>query len=174
MTGYFTKFICGGLGTVWIAKTNRGICRISFGGGEKQFLRSLPCGTKWIEDQKKFSRIIKKLKRCLRIGRADLKLDLAGTKFQKRVWKEIATIPRGETRSYAWLARAAGKPKAHRAAANACGKNPVPIIMPCHRVIASDGTIGGFSSGIRLKKKLLGIEENLKDMTRREIKNLIN
>ena len=81
-----------------------------------------------------------------------------GTEFQRKVWRAIASIPRGETRSYKWIAKRAGRPKAVRAAANACGANPLAPEIPCHRVIASDGTIGGFSSGLALKKKLLKLE----------------
>ena len=81
-----------------------------------------------------------------------------GTPFQQRVWKAIATIPRGEVRSYAWLARKIGNPKAVRAVANACGKNPIPYVVPCHRVIASDGSIGGFTGGIEKKRRLLARE----------------
>jgi O-6-methylguanine DNA methyltransferase len=81
-----------------------------------------------------------------------------GTEFQRKVWRTIASIPRGETRSYKWIAKRAGRPKAVRAAANACGANPLAPEIPCHRVIASDGTIGGFSSGIALKRKLLKLE----------------
>lgn len=81
-----------------------------------------------------------------------------GTSFQQKVWRAIAEIPRGETRSYAWLAQRIGQPKAVRAVANACGANPIPVIIPCHRVIASDGGIGGFSMDIELKRRLLAME----------------
>lgn len=92
--------------------------------------------------------------------RFDLPLDvLGGTPFQRRVWRAIARIPWGETRSYAWLAKQVGRPRTVRAVANACGANPTPIVVPCHRIIASDGTIGGFSSGLALKRKLLQLEE---------------
>lgn len=88
-----------------------------------------------------------------------VKVDIrAGTPFQRSVWRSIAKIPWGETRSYKWIANSIGRPTAARAVANACGANPVPIIIPCHRVIASDGGIGGFSCGIGIKKKLLAIE----------------
>ncbi len=83
---------------------------------------------------------------------------IGGTPFQRKVWRAIATIPWGKTRSYAWLAKKAGSPKAYRAAAQACGANPLPRIIPCHRVIASDGTLGGFSGGLSLKRKLLLLE----------------
>ena len=80
--------------------------------------------------------------------------------FQKMVWHEIEKIPYGETITYKKIAIAVGKPNAYRAVANACGKNPLPIIRPCHRVICSNGNIGGYSfgAGTILKKSLLKIE----------------
>ncbi len=79
------------------------------------------------------------------------------TQFQKDVWEAIDRIPFGETRTYKELAISIGRPKAYRAVANACGKNPNPVSTPCHRVISSDGTIGGYSGkgGIKKKKALL-------------------
>ncbi len=84
----------------------------------------------------------------------------SGTNFQKKVWKEIKKIPKGRTKSYKEIAIAIGHPKAARAVANACGKNPNPIITPCHRVIASDGSIGGYSGegGVNKKRALLAHE----------------
>ena len=86
-----------------------------------------------------------------------------GTNFQKMVWTELKKIPFGETRTYKEIAIAIGKPKAARAVANACGKNPYPIIIPCHRVVRSDGTIGGFTGdgGIEKKRQLLRQENHL-------------
>jgi|TARA_B100001093_G_scaffold145314_2_gene137939 O-6-methylguanine DNA methyltransferase len=80
--------------------------------------------------------------------------------FQKLVWKEIEKIPYGKTKSYNDIAIGIGNPKSFRAVANACGKNPLPIIRPCHRVICSNGEIGGYSAkgGAKLKKALLKIE----------------
>ena len=90
----------------------------------------------------------------------DIPLDLTeGTVFQRRVWKQICAIPYGKTRSYKWLANMLGCPSAVRAVANACGANKIPIIVPCHRVIASDGSIGGYSPGVRWKKRLLRLEK---------------
>lgn len=86
------------------------------------------------------------------------KYDISGTPFQVAVWRELCKIPYGRTISYAKLAKRVGRPKAVRAVANACGANPLPIIIPCHRVIASDGTIGGYSGGISKKKHLLAKE----------------
>jgi O-6-methylguanine DNA methyltransferase len=85
-------------------------------------------------------------------------LDLHGTDFQQSVWKELLRIPAGSTRSYGDVARAIGKPTATRAVAQACGANPVPVIVPCHRVIQSDGGIGGFTGGLHIKRALLGAE----------------
>ncbi len=84
------------------------------------------------------------------------------TEFQKAVWNEIDKIPYGTTKSYKEIATILGKPGASRAVANACGKNPIPIIRPCHRVICSSGKIGGYSAngGTRLKKVLLKIESS--------------
>tara|TARA_B100000475_G_C15021813_1_gene324575 strand:- start:16 stop:282 length:267 start_codon:yes stop_codon:yes gene_type:complete len=86
----------------------------------------------------------------------------SNSNFTSLVWNEIYKIPYGETRSYKEIAEAIGKPKSYRAVANACGKNPLPIIRPCHRVICSDGSVGGYSlsSGTKLKKILLKIESS--------------
>ena len=87
----------------------------------------------------------------------------APTDFQKKVWEAIDRIPRGQTITYKELASAIGRPKAYRAVANACGKNPNPIITPCHRVISSDGSIGGYSgNGGVEKKKALFKKEGIK------------
>ena len=84
------------------------------------------------------------------------------TEFQRLVWREIEKIPYGETRSYQDIAIRIGMPKSYRAVANACGKNPLPIIRPCHRVICSNGEIGGYSinGGVTLKKALLKCESS--------------
>ena len=84
------------------------------------------------------------------------------TDFQRLVWREIEKIPYGETRSYRDIAIRIGMPKSYRAVANACGKNPLPIIRPCHRVICSNGEIGGYSinGGVTLKKALLKCESS--------------
>ena len=84
-------------------------------------------------------------------------MKLKGTKFQKKVWNYLKTIPKGKVKTYKEVAKAIGMSKAARAVANACGKNPYSPKVPCHRVIRSDGTLGGFSAlgGIKIKKKLL-------------------
>ncbi len=87
------------------------------------------------------------------------KLDLSeASPFQKKVWQGDRSIPYGETRAYAWVAGKLGMPKAARAVGQALGRNPLPIIIPCHRVICSNGNLGGFGGGIGLKQRLLEIE----------------
>ncbi|MFN7993614.1 MAG: methylated-DNA--[protein]-cysteine S-methyltransferase [Bryobacteraceae bacterium] len=88
----------------------------------------------------------------------DLPLDLQGTEFQKRVWRQLCTIPYGETRSYSFVANAIGIPKAVRAVGAANGRNPIPIVVPCHRVIGAAGALVGYGGGLPLKRLLLDLE----------------
>jgi len=89
-----------------------------------------------------------------------LKIEMKGTDFQKRVWNSMSKIPYGKTASYKDLAVMAGKPKAARAVGGACHRNPIGIVLPCHRVIGSDGSLTGFGGGLDLKEKLLRHEKN--------------
>ena len=88
----------------------------------------------------------------------DVTLDLVGTEFQVRAWRALCRIPFGKTISYGQQASNIKKPKAFRAVGSANGKNPIPIIVPCHRVVASDGSLGGYSLGLKMKKQLLALE----------------
>lgn len=88
----------------------------------------------------------------------NIPISLKGTKFELMVWKALMDIPYGKTRSYSDIAYYIKKPSAFRAVANACGKNPIPIIVPCHRVIRKNGNIGGYSAGINIKRLLLNLE----------------
>ncbi len=89
----------------------------------------------------------------------DVQVSLTGTAFQKKVWSQMQRIPYGRTISYGELAQKTGNPKAARAVGGACGKNPVPIIIPCHRVIGENGTLTGFGGGLKVKKFLLSLEQ---------------
>jgi O-6-methylguanine DNA methyltransferase len=90
----------------------------------------------------------------------DLPLDLSeGTDFQRAVWRQMAKIPAGETRTYKQLAARIGKPAAVRAVGAACAANPIPILIPCHRIVASNGKLGGFSGGLHWKQRLLALEK---------------
>lgn len=91
--------------------------------------------------------------------RFDIEVDLsAGTEFQREVWRAIARIPFGKTKSYGAIAREIGKPGAARAVGSACGRNPIPVIVPCHRVRAGHNRLGGFSGGLAWKRRLLALE----------------
>jgi methylated-DNA-[protein]-cysteine S-methyltransferase len=90
--------------------------------------------------------------------RFDVPMQLHGTPFQQRVWRALARIPYGKKVSYGDIAREIGKPNAARAVGQAVGSNPLPIIIPCHRVIAGDGTLGGFGGGLATKRQLLTLE----------------
>jgi len=114
-----------------------------------------------IEDPSAFGDLPSRIKRYFEGKRVTFtdKLDLSGTTvFQQAVWNVTRTIPYGETRSYAWIASQAESPRASRAVGGALARNRFPIIVPCHRVIASDGSLGGFSGGLALKKRLLELE----------------
>ena len=89
----------------------------------------------------------------------DIKYEINGTEFQKKVWKELTNIPYGETRTYKEIAVAVGNPKASRAVGMANNKNPIAIIVPCHRVIGSDGKLVGYAGGLDMKRTLLNLEK---------------
>lgn len=97
-----------------------------------------------------------------RLDTFDLPLKPSGTDFQQRVWKKLREIPYGETRSYKQIAESLGDPKACRAVGSANRRNPIPVIIPCHRVIGSNGDLIGFASGLENKKLLLGLEGALR------------
>jgi methylated-DNA-[protein]-cysteine S-methyltransferase len=92
----------------------------------------------------------------------DLGLTIDGSVFQTSVWNELKKIPYGKTKTYKEIAVAINNPKSHRAIGKACGQNPIPIFIPCHRVIGSAGNLTGYGGGINIKKKLLEIENNCK------------
>jgi len=122
--------------------------------------RSTPPQPEWKEDRSVFREVIRQLQSYFRgeLKEFDLPLSLEGTKFQLRVWNALREIPYGETISYAQLARRIGDSKSVRAVGSANGSNPIPIIVPCHRVIGSDGSLTGFGGGLSTKRKLLDLE----------------
>ena len=115
----------------------------------------------WKEDIGFFKEAISQLKAYFQGDRLDfdLEMDLKGTEFQKKVWKELAKIPYGTTISYGELAKRIGNPKASRAVGMANGKNPIPVIIPCHRVIGKNGSLTGFGGGLDVKQILLNLEK---------------
>ena len=142
------------LGTLWIAATRKGVCAISFRAPK----RKRAGGT----DNGDARRILRNAQAVLsryfaRKGEAfdEVPIDAEGTDFQLRVWNALREIPTGQTRSYGDIARRIGRPKAVRAVGAANGLNPVPIVVPCHRVIGSNGTLTGYGGGIEKKEWLL-------------------
>lgn len=150
------------IGKIHLALTEKGLFEIGIRDSEKRFLKSLQkvYNIKPVKDSAAFKDIVKLLKRYLKGERLkiDIPFDLKGTHFEKRVWKALLKIPYGKTKSYGEIAKEIGLPNGARAVGNACGKNPIPIIIPCHRVIAGNGGLGGYTGGTGIKKKLLRIE----------------
>jgi AraC family transcriptional regulator of adaptative response/methylated-DNA-[protein]-cysteine methyltransferase len=144
------------LGEMLVAATDKGICRLSFDEDEgalaDRFPKAeiLPADAAMAELAKGAVAAVEHPDRM-----PDLPLDVAGTAFQEAVWQELRRIPAGETRSYADIAAAVGKPKAVRAAGSANGANNVAVLIPCHRVVRTDGTLGGYAYGLERKAKLL-------------------
>ena len=161
-TIYYSSFDSSLLGKVFVASTERGVCMVDFLKSEKTFLKRLKerfLG-KTVRDDQKNKEVLSQLKRYLKgdLKRFDCKLDFKGTPFQEKVWSALAKIPYGQTRSYKEIAQAIGHPKAFRAVGNANGQNSIPLIIPCHRVIESNGGLGGFGHGLKVKKQLLDLE----------------
>lgn len=113
-----------------------------------------------VEDRRAFAEALEQLDGYFAGKRRTFELKLAprGTEFQRRVWQALAEIPYGETTTYAAIARAIGKPRAVRAVGAANGKNPLSIVVPCHRVIGNDGTLTGYAGGLPSKRRLLDLE----------------
>ena len=112
-----------------------------------------------------FTDLMQRLRAYFAGEQADFPDELAlsrATTFQRKVWEITRLIPYGETRTYGWVAERIGKPKAARAVGQALSRNPLPIIVPCHRVIASDGKLGGFTGGLAMKRALLALESRAK------------
>ncbi|MBM4779565.1 MAG: bifunctional DNA-binding transcriptional regulator/O6-methylguanine-DNA methyltransferase Ada [Archangiaceae bacterium] len=152
----FTIADCS-LGRVLIGVTAKGLCAVSFGDSDARLERELASRFKHVErDDQGLTRFVRQVIATIDTGaRSTLPLDIRGTVFQHRVWQAIAKIPRGETRSYAAIAKAIDAPKSVRAVAQACGANPTAVVIPCHRVVASDGGLGGYRWGLERKRRLL-------------------
>lgn len=147
-----------------LAATDRGICGLSFVDSTLDFLAEMERATgiaEWDRDSDPVLGLATcQLEEYFNAQRRafQLPLDLRGTPFRQKVWNALLEIPYGETRSYAELARSIGEPKAFRAVGAANGANPIAIIVPCHRVVASGGGLGGYGGGVPLKKRLLALE----------------
>ena len=144
------------LAPMLVAATERGVCCLSFDEGEEDLRARFPKAELVAADEgfaALFERVVAAVERP-GIG-ADIPLDVKGTAFQQRVWQALREIPAGETRSYGELAATLGNPKASRAVGGANGANHVAVLIPCHRVIAADGGLGGYAYGTEIKAELL-------------------
>jgi AraC family transcriptional regulator of adaptative response/methylated-DNA-[protein]-cysteine methyltransferase len=152
------------LGQMLIAATSKGICRLTFDDNVESLSRLFPRAT-IVEDGGGLRELVEGALEAIQrpLAARDLPIDVAGTAFQEAVWRELRKIPAGETRSYADIAAAIGQPKAVRAVGTANGDNHVAVLIPCHRVIRSDGTLGGYAGGLDRKRKLLSIEGSRQD-----------
>jgi methylated-DNA-[protein]-cysteine S-methyltransferase len=154
------------LGTFRIASTERGLGYLDLphanGFGLEGWLRRHAPGAKRKQGFSPNSAAIRQVLEYLDGKRIDfdLPLDLRGTEFQESVWKALLEIPYGETCTYQELARTVGKPKAVRAVGSANGANPIPLIVPCHRVINAGGKLGGYGGGLEAKARLLAMERS--------------
>jgi methylated-DNA-[protein]-cysteine S-methyltransferase len=120
---------------------------------------------RWEEDPAAFSDAVEQLQEYFAGERTtfDLRLGAEGTDFQRRVWRALAEIPYGETRSYGDIARAVGSPGASRAVGLANGRNPIGIVVPCHRVIGANGDLTGYGGGVDRKRRLLALERSVRE-----------
>lgn len=152
------------LGKALVAATERGICAVALAASEQALLAELRAEfpgavlNPVADDDQIIAAAVKQVADSL-VGRpASVCVELIGTAFQHKVWQALMTIPKGRTRSYAELAEQLGMPKAARAVARACASNRVAVLVPCHRVIRGDGSLGGYRWGLPLKREILARE----------------
>jgi len=142
------------IGSLYLVFTGKVLIEIEF---------SRPIGA--IRKREAPSLIKKELREYFENGREEFTQKIGftkGTEFDRNVWLALREVPYGETRTYKWLAEKVGKPAGSRAVGQALSRNPIPIILPCHRIIESDGSIGGYSAGVDFKRRLLEIEYYMK------------
>jgi methylated-DNA-[protein]-cysteine S-methyltransferase len=155
------------IGILTLAATSNGLCYLSFGKDEdalrlKTFLDKAFHSYQLEKNGQALLLYVNQLQEYFSKKRTqfDLPLDLYGTPFQKKVWSQLRNIPFGEIRTYKEIAQAIGRSKAVRAVGGANNRNPIPIIIPCHRIIGSNGSLVGYAGGIEIKEYLLTLEAN--------------
>ena len=149
------------IGDIIAVAAPRGLCRVVIGVETDlvaETLAEFPAATLMRDDEAMVD--VMNALELIAVGRPapDVPLHIAGTAFQARVWKALTDMPPGETRTYSEVAAAIGEPKAVRAVASACGANPTALAVPCHRVIRTDGSLGGYHWGLEVKESLLAAE----------------
>lgn len=155
------------LDNLLVAQTDQGICAVSFGNSETELLETLNQQYPDVarnRDEELLDSFVGVILNYLegKQTKLNLPIDIQSTAFQQKVWQHLQTIPYGSTRTYQEIAQALNKPTASRAVAQACAKNPVALIIPCHRVIKTDRTLGGYRWGEERKKALIEWEQNIK------------
>lgn len=147
------------LGAALLAASDKGVCRLAFGEGVADLARHFP-QARLVEGGAGLPDLARRVLAVLdKPELADaIALDVRGTPFQQAVWQALRAIPAGQTRSYAQIAAAVGRPGAVRATGGANGANPVAVLIPCHRVIRADGSLGGYAYGPAIKQALLARE----------------
>ncbi|MBA3564380.1 MAG: bifunctional DNA-binding transcriptional regulator/O6-methylguanine-DNA methyltransferase Ada [Gammaproteobacteria bacterium] len=151
------------LGSILVAATERGVCAVQFGDDPQVLVQELQRRfprAELLGADREFEQLVARVVGFVEAPRAglDLPLDIAGTSFQQRVWQALRAIPAGRTASYADIAAAIGAPKSVRAVATACAANPIAVVIPCHRVVRTDGGVGGYRWGVERKRALLDRE----------------
>ena len=160
MKAQSTAFADCPFGRLLVGATDRGVCFIGFAEPDEALLGDLRQRfprARIVADDAALAGAVQAVLDFLEEPKLalDLPLDLRGTAFQQRVWRTLCRIPPGETRSYAELARMVGDPRAVRAVARSCARNPVSLAVPCHRVVGSDGSLTGYRWGVPRKRALL-------------------
>jgi AraC family transcriptional regulator of adaptative response/methylated-DNA-[protein]-cysteine methyltransferase len=150
------------IGKMLLAATDRGICSIRFGDAEATLeseLRIEYPKAEIVRSDRRLGEQVKALRAIIQgESKIALPMDIQATAFQRQVWQALQAIPRGATKSYSKIAADIGHPKAARAVARACAANPVAVVIPCHRVVREDGSLGGYRWGLERKRKLLSLE----------------
>jgi AraC family transcriptional regulator of adaptative response/methylated-DNA-[protein]-cysteine methyltransferase len=151
------------MGKILVAATAKGVSAVYLGEVERELIGELREEYPHAEiapAKESYQRWVGEIVRQIegKPSSLELPLDMQGTAFQRRVWQELQRIPRGTTRTYTQVAQALGRPKAVRAVASACARNPVSIVVPCHRVIRGDGQLAGYRWGLSRKEQLLSAE----------------
>lgn len=157
---YYTKIVTP-IGEIWVAASEQGLKSVHVKGTQEKFQKSLmKSNEKFSYNPDYFKDLNKQLLEYFSGKRKtfDVDFDLRGTDFQKKVWSAIYSIPFGYLSSYGRLAKDIGLPSAQRAVGNAVGDNPIGLIIPCHRVVKSDGGLGGFGGDLFTKRQLLSYE----------------
>ena len=167
MTIFYSVVACP-LGQLLVAATERGVCKISLSDSAADLIADLAtefADAERLRDDEGIGFWVERILAYLKGWQPaiDLPLDLRATAFQVKVWQQLQKIPVGETRTYSEVAAAIGQPTAVRAVANACARNPVALVVPCHRIIRKDSSLGGYRWGIERKRALLAGEQAFKE-----------